>query len=295
MPLKSRVKPEKVQRENGRLYVVATPIGHKDDITVRALNILKEVDLIAAEDTRQSGRFLGRHHIKKHFISYHEHNEIKRTPQLIKQLTSGKSIALLSNAGTPVVSDPGYRLIKAAIEHKITVVPIPGVSALTTALSVAGLPTDTFVFVGFPPRKKGRRLSGLKLLADEQRTIIFYESPRRILKLMADIQTVMGDRHAVLGREMTKRYEEFIRGQLSEIIKTLKCRPTLKGEFTLIVSGGDPQPEAGSIRIEEEIKQKLDAENSSPTVLSKTIAQKYGLSKSTAYKKILKIRTEMQR
>lgn len=295
MPLKPQITPEKTQKKSGRLYVVATPIGHMDDITLRALNVLSEVDLIAAEDTRHSGRLLARHHIQKRLVSYHEHNEIERTPHLIKLLEAGKTIALLSNAGTPLVSDPGYRLVKTAIDHRIAVVPIPGVSALTTALSVAGLPTDTFVFVGFPARKKGRRLIELKALAGENRTILFYESPRRILTLIEEIQKVMGDRHAVLGREMTKRYEEFIRGPLSELAKILEHRPVIKGECTLVVSGKEALPAADTIGLDAEIRNRLASEDSSPTVLSKAIARKYGVPKAAVYQKILKIRDEKQR
>lgn len=295
MPLKSQITHEKTQEKSGRLYVVATPIGHTDDITLRALKVLSEVDLIAAEDTRHSGRFLDRHHIRKRLVSYHEHNEMERTPQLIKLLETGKTVALLSNAGTPLVSDPGYRLIKAAIDHRIAVVPIPGVSALTTALSVAGLPTDTFVFVGFLARKKNRRLIDLKALAEENRTILFYESPRRILTLIKEIQKVMGDRYAVLGREMTKRYEEFIRGRLSEISKKLERRPAIKGECTLVVSGKQVCPAADANEVDVEIRNRLKSEDSGPAVLSKSIARKYGLPKSTVYQKILKIRDEKQR
>ncbi|MGD8213155.1 MAG: 16S rRNA (cytidine(1402)-2'-O)-methyltransferase, partial [Desulfobacterales bacterium] len=171
----------------GTLYVVATPIGNRNDITLRALNVLRDVDLIAAEDTRKTRRFLERHALKNNLISYHEHNETERTPKLIAKLKKGLSIALVSNAGTPTVSDPGYRLITTALADHLNVIPIPGVSAVTTALSVAGLPTDSFVFIGFPVKKKTKRRQQLSDLASETRTIIFHESPRRILALLDEI------------------------------------------------------------------------------------------------------------
>ena len=203
-----------MQEKTGKLYVVATPIGNKDDITLRALRVLGEVDFVAAEDTRHTGRFLAHHKIKSRLISYHEHNEAERTPDLIKKLMDGSSIAVVSNAGTPSVSDPGYRLVKTAIDSGIMVIPIPGVSATITALSAAGLPIDSFIFMGFPARKKGKRLKQLSGLANENKTIVFYESPRRILNLIEEIIIIMGDRYGVLSREMTKLHEEFLRGNL---------------------------------------------------------------------------------
>jgi len=206
-------------KNKGVLYVVATPIGNREDITLRALNILRDVNLIAAEDTRKTGNLLAHYQIKNRLISFHEHNEKKRTPEIIGKLLDGISIALVSNAGTPSISDPGYRLIEAAIANKITVSPIPGVSAATAAMSVSALPTDSFVFIGFLPRKKAKRQQFLNELAVEPRPVIFYESPKRILTLLEEIISCMGDRPAVLAREMTKLHEEFIRGSVSEILK----------------------------------------------------------------------------
>ena len=223
--------------ETGALYVVATPIGNRDDITIRALNILGQVDLVAAEDTRHTGRLLAHHNIKCRMISFHEHNERERTPDLINRLKAGSSVALVSNAGTPSVSDPGYRLVKETIDSDIRVIPIPGVSAAITALCVAGMPTDSFVFVGFPAKKKARRLNQLNDLAGVHRTIVFYESPRRISTFLEEIIDIMGDRYGVLAREMTKLHEEFIRGLLSEILSSLNARPAIKGECTLLVTG----------------------------------------------------------
>ena len=221
--------PNKTEK-NGMLYVVATPIGNREDITLRALNILREADLIAAEDTRKSGNFLAHYQIKNRLISFHEHNEKKRTPELIAKLLGGTTIALVSNAGTPSVSDPGYRLIEAAIANKIAVTPIPGVTAATAAMSVSGLPTDSFVFIGFAPKKKGKRLKFLTGLSAEPRPLIFYESPKRILSLIEEIFSCMGDRNAVLAREMTKLHEEFVRGSVSQILTTIRARPVFKGE-----------------------------------------------------------------
>ena len=197
------------KKNNGVLYVVATPIGNREDITLRALNILRDVDLIAAEDTRKTGKLLAFYQIKNRLISFHEHNEKKRTPEMIAKLLKGVSIALVSNAGTPSVSDPGYRLLKAAIANHITVSPIPGASAVTAAMSVAGLPTDSFVFIGFAPKKKGKRLKFLAELSAEPRSLVFYESPQRILALLEEIISCMNDRNAMLAREMTKLHEEF--------------------------------------------------------------------------------------
>jgi 16S rRNA (cytidine1402-2'-O)-methyltransferase len=225
MPLSSPTDDPEHIDETCNLYVVATPIGNRDDITIRALNILGRVDLVAAENTRHTGRLLAHHNIKGNLISYHEHNEVKRTPELIHRLKTGSSVALVSNAGTPSVSDPGYRLVKEAIANNIKVIPVPGVSAAVTALSAAGLPTYSFIFVGFPAKKKAKRLKQLKELASEIRTIIFYESPKRILTFLEEIIDAMGDRYGVLSREMTKLHEEFLRGFLSEIHYILNARP----------------------------------------------------------------------
>ena len=276
----------------GGLYVVATPIGNREDITVRALNTLREVDLIAAEDTRKTGSFLSRHKIKNHLISYHEHNENKRTPEIISKLLAGTSIALVSNAGTPSVSDPGYRLIETAIENNIEVIPIPGVSAATAAMSVSGLPTDSFVFVGFPPRKKGKRLKFLTELAVEPRPLIFYESPQRILAFLEEIVSHMGDRPAVLAREMTKLHEEFIRGSVSEILMTMKKRAKVKGECTLLVAGRKEKEEIDSEMVEAEIKAALKKHQSGLSEITKLIAQKYGLSKNEVYNLALKLKRQ---
>jgi 16S rRNA (cytidine1402-2'-O)-methyltransferase len=270
--------------------VVATPIGNREDITVRAINTLREVDLIAAEDTRKTGSFLSYHKIKNHLISYHEHNENRRTPQIISKLLDGLSIALVSNAGTPSVSDPGYRLIEAAIDNNIKVIPIPGVSAATTAISVSGLPTDSFVFIGFPPKKKGKRLKFLVELAVGPRPLIFYESPKRLLTLLEEIISCMGDRPAVLAREMTKLHEEFIRGSVSEILMAMKKRAKVKGECTLLVAGFEGKEAFNSEKIMAEIKTALEKQQSGSSEIARTIAKKYGVPKKEVYDLVLGVR-----
>ena len=277
----------------GTLYVVATPIGHRDDITLRALNILGHVDLIAAEDTRKTRRLLDLHGIKGSFISYHEHNENERAPQILKKLKNGTSIALVSNAGTPTVSDPGYRLINSAAKNEVNIVPVPGVSAAATALSVAGLPTDAFTFAGFVSKKKGKRLKQLGELAQEPRTLIFYESPRRILTLLKEIIDTMGNRYGMLGREMTKLHEEFIRGQLSEIRNILEARSGIKGECTLLVTGWNKSRTVDWETVKSEIQDQLKSSKEPVSKLVKKISQKYGLPKNKVYQAALKIREQM--
>jgi 16S rRNA (cytidine1402-2'-O)-methyltransferase len=276
--------------QKGILYVVATPIGNREDITLRALNILREVELVAAEDTRKSGNLLAHYGIKNRLISFHEHNENTRTPQLIGKLLDGTTIALVSNAGTPSVSDPGYRLIKAAIANKITVSPIPGVSAAIAAMSVSGLPTDSFVFIGFAPKKKGKRLKYLTELSVEPRPLIFYESPQRILSLMEEIISFIGDRNAILAREMTKLHEEFVRGTMSQILKTIRARPAVKGECTLLVAGAKAPEQINAEIVKTEIKKALQNGQNGLSEIARDIAKKYGLPKNEVYNLALKIK-----
>jgi len=294
MPLSSPTDdPEHIDK-TCNLYVVATPIGNRDDITIRALNILGQVDLVAAEDTRHTGRLLAHHNIKGNLISYHEHNEVERTPELIHRLKTGSSVALVSNAGTPSVSDPGYRLVKEAIANNIRVIPVPGVSAAVTALSAAGLPTDSFIFVGFPAKKKAKRLKQLKELASENRTIIFYESPKRILTFLEEIINVMGDRYGVLSREMTKLHEEFVRGFLSEIHYILNARPAVKGECTLLVMGCEKNKEVSLETVRNEIKNELEKTGSRLADIARAVAKKYGLPKNKVYDEALKLKRMAQ-
>lgn len=294
MPLNLPTNNPEETGKKGDLYVIATPIGNREDITLRALNVLARVDLVATEDTRHTLRLLSHHNIKRRLISYHEHNEKERTKKLLDKLNSGLSVALVSNAGTPTVSDPGYQLIKTAIERDIRVVPIPGVSAAVTALSVSGMPTDSFVFVGFLARKKGKRLEQLRKLAFEQRTIIFYESPRRIQVLLEEIVSNIGDRKGVLCREMTKLYEEFVRDNLSDILRSLKERPSVKGECTLLVAGNEENKDVSMEKVRKEIKKRLASAKGGLSDIAKEIAKKYNLPKNRVYNEALKIKKENQ-
>lgn len=217
----------------GSLFVVATPIGNMDDITLRARDILGTVDLIAAEDTRRTGTLLKRYDISGKMISYHEHNEAKRTGELVAELQAGKSIALVTDAGTPTISDPGYRLVKAASEAGIAVSPVPGPNAAVAALSASGLPTDRFLFEGFLPRKKGRQ-TRLKILAEFDGTIIIYESPLRVATTLKQLAEAFGLRRAVLCRELTKMHETVYRGSLEELATMVDQSP-IKGECVLLV------------------------------------------------------------
>jgi len=276
--------------DGGKLYVVATPIGNRDDITIRALKILGSVDLVAAEDTRHTGRFLRFHNIKTSILSYHEHNERERTPHLVQKLRDGFSVALVSNAGTPSVSDPGYRLITEAAGADIPVVPVPGVSAAITALSVSGLPTDSFIFVGFPVKKRGKRLKQLEELANDKRTMIFYESPKRVIPLLDELYTVMGDRNCVLSREMTKIHEEFIRNRISQVIKILKKRPVVKGECTILVAGNEVADQVSIERMKIELATAMDEGGIQLSGIVKHLASQYGISRKIVYNEALKIK-----
>ncbi|RJQ84936.1 MAG: 16S rRNA (cytidine(1402)-2'-O)-methyltransferase [Desulfobacteraceae bacterium] len=276
------------------LYVVATPIGNLADITRRALTILAEVDLIAAEDTRHTRRLLAAHRIENRLISYHEHNEVQRTAGLIEQLIQGAAIALVSNAGTPTVSDPGFRLVQAAVQHQIPVTPIPGASAAITGLSAAGLPTDQFVFVGFPARKKARRLEQIRSLANLPFTLIFYQSPQRLADFIDELKEGLGDRQAVLGREMTKVHEEFLRGSLSHIAGILGGRETIKGECTLLVAGASQAAVAVPADLDAALRPAL--EKGGPlSEIAREVASRLNLSRKEVYERALKIKDESGR
>ncbi len=298
MPSNSLTNDPDTPLPAGTLFVVATPIGNLDDITLRALKTLAGVDLIAAEDTRHTKRLLDRHGIPPtgRLISCHEHNEQERVAQLLAQLRDGKTVALVSDAGTPGVSDPGFRLVQAARAEGLAVVPIPGPSAAVTALSAAGLPTDAFLFVGFPPRKQGALKRDLAALAAQRATLIFYESPRRLLTLLQALLDALGDRQAVLARELTKIHEEFLCGSLSEISQTLAQRPALKGECTLLVSGAGAEAAAPAIEeIREEIEAGLGEPNAGIAALSQAIAKKYGLPRRSVYAEAVKIQQRLRR
>jgi 16S rRNA (cytidine1402-2'-O)-methyltransferase len=230
------MKQNSSETTSGTLYLVSTPIGNLEDITLRALRVLKEVDLIAAEDTRRTKKLLNHYQIKTPLTSYFEHSSFKKTQSLLSQLKKGTDIALVSEAGTPSISDPGFKLTKRAIENRLKVVPIPGASASIAALSASGLPTNSFIFEGFIPRKPGKRRNFFLSLKDQEKTLIFYESPRRLITTLKDLLAVLGDRQIVIARELTKIFEEMIRGRISEVIELLEDK-TIKGEITILVSG----------------------------------------------------------
>lgn len=279
----------------GTLYIVSTPIGNLEDITLRALKVMETADLIAAEDTRHTMRLLKAQGIDNKLVSYHEHNEEKRSAELIQHLKAGQSVALATNAGTPLVSDPGYRLVCAALEEGIPVVPIPGACAAVTALSASGLPTDSFTFVGFPARKKNRRLQQIRQLIDAPQSMIFYQSPRRIIGFMEELEETLGDRHAVLARELTKIHEEFLRGPLSQITAALKQRDTVKGECTLIVSGAKAEKNQSPEELDEAIANELAHEQGSLSMIAKNLALQFGLPRNMIYEKALKMRSDQKK
>ena len=233
-----------VSEQRGILYVVATPIGNLGDISMRAKEVLASVDLVAAEDTRHSRKLLTHLGLEKKLISLHEHNEITRIPEIIQLLADGQCIALISDAGTPLLSDPGYQLLKAMREQGLQAVPVPGPSALTAALSVAGLPTDRFVFEGFLPAKSIARVGHLKSLLAEPRTMVFYEAPHRLQKTLDDMAQILGgDRPACLARELTKKFETVYHGTLDELAARAKCESDMKrGEQVIVISGADSAP-----------------------------------------------------
>ena len=220
----------------GKLYLVPTPIGNLEDITSRALKTLTEVDLVACEDTRHTGQLLSRLNIKKKLISYHEHNEQERAIELVNQIKDGLSVAVVSDAGSPGISDPGFRVVRAAIENDIQVVPLPGANSIIPALTASGLPTDRFFFEGYLSHKSSARLRRLEQLKDFRHTLVFFESPFRIVKSLSEMLTVFGPRQASVAREISKLHEEFIRGSLDNIVKVCSSRK-IKGEIVVVVAG----------------------------------------------------------
>ncbi|MFY9647669.1 MAG: 16S rRNA (cytidine(1402)-2'-O)-methyltransferase [Terriglobales bacterium] len=270
------------------LYLVATPIGNLEDITLRALRILKEVDLIACEDTRQTLKLLSHYGIQTRLVSYHEHNEMTKAAELVVDLEGGAKIALVTDAGMPGISDPGFRLITLAIRHHVPVIPIPGASAFLAALVASGLPTDSFRFSGFLPSKSGQRRKLLDSVRDSPRTQVFYEAPHRLLETLADVVEVLGsDRHVVVAREVTKLHEEFLRGRVEEILEELKSRGDVKGEITLLIAKPETQdlrPEASAVTVAQRVKQIISEEKVDEKAALKKVAKERGIGKSEAYR-----------
>jgi len=269
----------------GRLFLVGTPIGNLEDITLRAIRTLKEVDFIACEDTRQTQKLLNHFEIRTPTLSYHEHNEMTRAPELVIKLEEGNSIALVSDAGMPVVSDPGFRLVHLAIRHNIPVVPVPGASAFVAALAASGMPVDKFRFLGFLPSKKAPRRKALEEQKTSSKTLVFYEAPHRILEMLKDVLDILGNREVVMAREVTKLHESFLRGTVSELTGRLKGK-TIKGEITLLVGAtakpGERTPANSAIMPEIE---KLMAESGlDEHAALKAAAKARGVSRSEAYR-----------
>jgi len=273
----------------GTLYVVATPIGNLEDITYRAVRVLKEADLIACEDTRHTAKLLHHYGIDKPTISYHEHNEAARAEELVAKLVEGLNIAQVSDAGMPGISDPGYRVISLAIERGVKVVPIPGASALVSALAASGLPTDSFQFLGFLPAKSGQRRTLLETLRDAEYTTVVYEAPHRIAETMKDIVELLGaERPVALARELTKVHEEFIRGSAGEILQRVQ-EHELKGEMTVVIGKSvRQQGEAKELaqRLEEIMREQQVDENAA----LKALAKEQGISKSEAYRELQRVK-----
>lgn len=264
---------------SGVLYVVATPIGNLEDITLRALNVLKTVDLIACEDTRHTRKLTAHFQIQKPLESYHEHNEASKSEQLVGRLQEGKSIALVTDAGTPTISDPGYRLVQRCVAEGIRIVPVPGPVAGIAALSASGLPTDAFLFLGFPPAKASGRRACLERIKSQPYTLLFYEAPQRAVAFLQEAAEILGDRAAVVARELTKVYETFYRGRLTSLADRLAQDEPLRGELTIIIAGADATATEAPADVPESIAEHL------AQVMAQT-----GLPKNEAIKQVAKAR-----
>jgi 16S rRNA (cytidine1402-2'-O)-methyltransferase len=275
------------------LYLVATPIGNLEDITLRALRVLKEVDVIACEDTRQTQKLLSHYGITTRTTSYHEHNEMTRSAELVKEMQEGASVALVTDAGMPGISDPGFRLISLAIRHHLPVVPVPGASAFLASLVASGLPTDSFRFSGFLPAKRGERRSALEAIKASPRTQVFYETPHRIVETLADVVEILGSaRHIVIAREVTKLHEEFLRGRAEEVLAQLKSRDAVKGEITLLIGKAEEKEARGAAdalvrpSIRRRMQQIIAEEKIDEKAALKKVAKERGISKSEAYREL---------
>ncbi len=266
----------------GVIYLVATPIGNLEDITLRALRTLREADLIACEDTRHTGRLLSHFEIEKPLVSYLDHNEAARAKELVERAENGESIAVVSDAGAPGISDPGFRVAQAAIAAGVRVVAIPGPSAAVTALTASGLPTDRFRFEGFLPPRKAKRRSALEALRLETSTVVLYESPHRIVDVLRDIATIFVDRRLVVAREMTKLHEEFLRGSAEELVAELAARPAVKGEFVLLISGAESAQPVNETPLESRVSE-LIGDGVARMDAIKQAARERGMSKREAY------------
>ena len=271
--------------KTGALFLVGTPIGNLEDITLRALRTLKEADLVACEDTRRTQILLEHYAITTPTISYHDHNEMTRAPELILRLEQGERIALVSDAGMPGISDPGYRLINLSIRHKIPVVPVPGASAFLAALAASGLPSDAFRFGGFLPAKRTQRRKELEELRNVRKTLVFYEAPHRILETLQDVADILGNRHVVVAREVTKIHEEFLRGRCVGVLEELRERSKVKGEITLLVGRPEEGPSPPvQVPLGKRVAELMKEKGLNRMEALKVVAKERRISKRQAYK-----------
>jgi 16S rRNA (cytidine1402-2'-O)-methyltransferase len=281
----------------GCLFVVATPIGNLEDISLRALRVLKEADVIACEDTRQTSKLLAHYEIRKRLVSYHEHNELTCAPELVIELEQGAKVALVSDAGTPAISDPGYRLVHLALRHGIQVVPIPGASAFVAALVASGMPAEEFIFEGFLPSRPTQRRKMLRELSAEPRTLVFYEAPHRLQDTLEDALEILGNRPAVIAREVTKVYEEFLRGHVEDLLDTVRKKAP-RGEITLLI--GPPDGEAihategatSTVPLARRVDEIMKERSVDRKAALKQAARERGLTRREAYKQLLITRDE---
>ena len=272
----------------GTLYIVATPIGNLEDITYRAVRILGEVDLIAAEDTRHSLKLLNHFGISRPLTSYFDHNQQIKGERILNALRQGKSVALISDAGTPTVSDPGYQLVRDAVAENIPVIPVPGACAAVTAISASGLPTDVFTFAGFPPSRQGKRRTFLSGIASLPGTLVLYEAPHRLLETLGDIREVLGERQVIVARELTKIHEEFIRGTVTEVITTVS-RGIVRGEVVILIAPGEPAPQEFE-PLDSVLGRLISDRTLSVKDMAKQASEIAGVSRSEAYAEALKLR-----
>lgn len=298
MPKRSAPPKPTNDTAQGCLYIVSTPIGNLEDITMRALRVLKEADLIACEDTRQTLKLLSHFDISKRLVSYHQHNEITRAAEIVIELEQGAKVALVSDAGTPAISDPGHRLVSLCLRHGIQVVPVPGASAFVAALAASGMPIEQFSFVGFLPSRPTERRKSLRGLADEPRTLAFYEAPHRVLDTLEDALEILGNRPAVIAREVTKMYEEFQRGHLEQLIEAARKKAP-RGEITLLIGPPDGhEMHAADLMLAEKVPlaRRVDEimleRGVDRKAALKQVARERGLTRREAYKQLLVTRDE---
>ncbi|MGB5993982.1 MAG: 16S rRNA (cytidine(1402)-2'-O)-methyltransferase [Candidatus Deferrimicrobiaceae bacterium] len=271
----------------GTLYVVATPLGNLEDITLRAIRVLREVSVIACEDTRRTVKILNRYEVRTPLFIFHEYNKVRAGVSILRRLRDGENVALVSDAGTPAISDPGYELVREAIGGGVPIEVVPGPSALIAALVVSGLPTDHFTFEGFLPARREKRRKAMQNLATEKRTMIFYESPQRVTSFLREAAEIFGDRRACVVRELTKIHEEILRGTLPELDAEISRRESVRGEITIVIGGGEKTVE---LSMEEIVKAALEDASGSSRDLSREIAERTGLSRKEVYAEILRQR-----